>query len=283
MRNLLNFIIRFSSWFVFAFLAATSCVLIVRGNTYQQSVYLTSANAVTSGVNSAVSEVDAYFGLRDANRRLEEENAKLQAEVFNLRNDIAYLSTQIPDTTHTHAADRFGYVAATVINNSTRFPRNYFTINKGRADGVEPGMGVANHDGVVGIVNVVGEHTARVISVLSRGQNFSVRLNGSEFVGSLTWRGNDPTVAVMEEVPRHARFHIGDTVVTSGFSTTFPEGIPLGTVISRVRGRDENFFTLKVRLAPNFRTLGAVRVISDGLMNELDSLRSFDAEEDKRL
>lgn len=260
-----------------------SCVLIVRGNTYQQSIYLTSANSVTSAITSTVSDVGSYFGLREANKRLEAENAELQAQVFNLRDRIASLSTLVNDSSPTYATNRFGYVAATVINNSTRFPRNYFTINKGAADGVAPGMGVTNRDGVVGIVNVVGAHTARIISVLSRGQNFSARIKGSEFVGSLTWRGGDPTVAVMEEVPRHAQLHIGDTVVTSGFSTTFPEGIPLGTVVSRVRGRDENFFTLKVRLAPNFRTLGAVRVISDGLKSELDSLQTFDAEEDKRV
>ena len=83
-------------------------------------------------------------------------------------------------------------------------------------------------------------------------------------------------MAYVEEVPRHVAYRVGDTIVTSGYSTTFPEGIPVGTVLSRVRGQDDNFFTLKIRLASDFKTLGTVRVIKDELKAELDSLMVSD-------
>lgn len=204
-------------------------------------------------------------------------NDQLENEVLNLRNEIAELKTLLGDTALSSViGPRFDYVAASVINNSTRHPRNYFTINKGANDGIEPGMGVVDHNGVVGIVNVTGRHTSRIISLLNETQHFSVRLKNTPYVGTLTWRGNDSGTAYMEEVPRHVMFHIGDSIVTSGFSTTFPEGIMVGRVMNRVRTADDNFYILKVRLSSDFKTLGQVRVIKDKIKNELDSLGQFD-------
>ena len=78
-------------------------------------------------------------------------------------------------------------------------------------------------------------------------------------------------------MPRHVKYHVGDTIVTSGYSTTFPEGIPVGVIISQIKTSDDNFFTLKVRLASDFPQLGTVRIIKDNIKNELDSLEKFDA------
>lgn len=278
MRNLLNFIIRYSTWFVFLFYVLISCVLLFTHNRLQQSVYLTSANAVSSQVFGTWTNLTGYFALRQINESLQESNARLENEVLNLRNQLAQLRTQVSDTAsfsdHSHL--RFDYETAAVINNSTRHPRNFFTINRGSAEGIHPGMGVVDQNGVVGIVNVTGTHTSRVVSLLNETQHFSVKLLGTPYVGSLTWRGEDPTVAYVEEVPRHVQFHAGDTIVTSGYSTTFPEGIPVGTVMNRVKGQDDNFYILKIRLASGFRTLSTVRVIKDELKAEMDSLQTFD-------
>lgn len=255
-------------------------MLLFSFNTYQRSVWLTSANAVSSTVNGATSEVTRYFNLRQINQSLQTSNAELENRVLNLTNELQHLRAMTDDSiAYAGLPPRFGYVAASVINNSTRHPRNYFTINRGKSDGLVPGMGVVDQNGVVGIINVCGNHTARVISLLTKDQHFSVKLKGTTFVGSLAWKENDPRTAWVEEIPRHAYYHIGDTVVTSGFSTTFPEGIPVGTVMSQVRSTDGNFFTLKIRLTSDFNNLGTVRVIKDNLKTELDSLRAFDRKE----
>ncbi len=272
---------RYSTWFVFAFYVLVSLILLFSFNTYQRSVWLTSANAVSSTVNEATSTVTGYFNLREINRSLQASNAELENRVLNLTNELQHIRAMIDDSVaYSGLPPRFGYVAASVINNSTRHPRNYFTINRGQADGLAPGMGVVDQNGVVGIVNVCGKHTARVISLLTKDQHFSVKLKGTQFVGSLAWKENDPHTAWIEEIPRHARYHIGDTIVTSGFSTTFPEGIPVGIVMSQVRNSDGNFFTLKIRLSSDFNNLGTVRIIKDNLKTELDSLRTFDRKEE---
>ncbi len=275
MRNLLNFLIKYSTWFVFAFYVLISCILLVKTSKDHYSVYLSSANAIGGSIYRTTSEISNYFNLRQVNQSLQESNAKLENEVLNLRHLLSQYEVDAQDSSNYNVNKRFDYIGASVINNSTRHPRNHFTINRGSADGVMPGMGVVDQSGVVGIVDVTGNRTARVISLLNQNQHFSVKLKGSQYVGSLTWRGDDPSVAYMEEVPRHAKFHIGDTIVTSGFSTTFPEGIDIGTVMGKVKTNDDTFLVLKIHLASNFNSLGTVRVIKDALKHELDSISSI--------
>lgn len=281
MRNLLNFLIKYNTWFIFIFYVFLSCTLLFNGNNYyQQSVYLTSANNVSSSIYELTNSVSGYFDLREINNVLQQRNASLENEVLNLQNQLKYYVTMIDsDSTkiskiHSH---RFDYVIASVINNSVHKPKNYFTINKGANDGIRPGMGVVDQNGVVGIVNVVGNNASRIISLLNTTQHFSVKIKDTNYIGSLTWHEGNPSIAYVEELAQHMTFNVGDTIVTSGFSTTFPEGIPVGTVVSRIRTSDENFFTLKIKLLSDFPQLSIVRVIKDDFKEELDSLKQFDA------
>lgn len=278
MRNLLNFIIKYSSWFVFIIYVLISCALIVGNSSYRRSIYLTSANAVSSAVNGVSASVNGYFNLSQINKSLEQRTADLEAENLNLHEQLKEYQALSNDSAgnRVRVAERFHYILAPVISATTHHPRNYITISKGYLDGVKPGMGVVDHNGLVGVVNVSGPHTARIISLLNDAQHFSVKLKDTPFVGSLTWRGHDRKVAYLEELPRHAVYHTGDTVVTSGFSTAFPGGVPIGTVMNSVRGEDDNYVTLKVRLIPDFANMRAVRVIADAFRAEMDTLSRYD-------
>lgn len=276
MRNLLNFFIRYGAWFIFVFYVTVSCVILFTYNSYHSSIYFSSANAASSAIFGISSEITGYFNLREINASLEENNARLENEVLNLRYRLAELHTLNSDTTDFSGTPRYDYVAATVVNNNVRHPKNYFSINRGSEDGIRKGQGVVDHNGVVGIVNVTGKHTARVISLLNESQRFSVKLKNSDYIGSLAWKGGDPSVAYMEEVPRHTKFHPGDTVVTSGYSLSFPANIPVGVIMNRIKGADDNFYILKVRLLPDFKSLSTVRVINDNFKESLDSLSRYD-------
>ncbi|MCH5222510.1 MAG: rod shape-determining protein MreC [Muribaculaceae bacterium] len=281
MRNLLNFFIKHGAWFLFFLYVILSLLVLFTYNAYHASVYLSSANVVTSKIYEASSEVTGYFGLKEINKSLQANNARLENEVLNLRHHLAEYQTLNSDSASPFF-QRFDYVSATVINNNVRHPKNYFSINRGSKDGIESGQGVVDHNGVVGIVNVVGPHTARVISLLNEDQRFSVKIKNSEFIGSLNWKGGDPTIAYMEEVPRHAKFNPGDTIVTSGYSLAFPSDIPVGTVMNRIKGADDNFFVLKIQLTSDFKSLSTVRVIKDNFKQSLDSLSKFDKVDEKR-
>lgn len=277
MRNIFDFILRYSKWFVFTIYVVISCFLLVSHNRYQQSVYISSANVVSGNIFNIWSQVTGYFHLKSINESLQASNADLQNQVFNLKTQVAELEARLGDTVARDSqSERFDFISASVVNNNTRHPRNYFTLNRGSRDGVQPGMGVVDQNGVVGIVNVAGPHMSRVISLLNETQHFSVKIKGTSFIGSMVWKGSDATIGYVEEIPRHARYSIGDTIVTSGYSTTFPEGIPVGVILNRVRSQDDSFFTFKVRLTSDFNALSAVRVIKDIYKNEIDSLATFD-------
>lgn len=223
------------------------------------------------------SEITDYFNLKEINRELQASNARLENEVLNLRYQLAEFRTLLDDSLNYNLyVPRYDFISATVVNNNVRHPKNYFSINRGSNEGVRTGMGVVDHNGVVGIVNVCGPHNSRVISLLNENQKFSVKIKGTEFIGSLGWKGGDPNIAYMEEVPRHAKYNIGDTVVTSGFSLSFPADIPVGTIMNRVKGNDDNFYIIKVKLNSDFKSLNTVRVIKDNLKENLDSLSNFD-------
>lgn len=276
MRNLIAFILRYSSAFIFTFLFVISLALLASNGRFHSSVWFTSANAVSSGIYGMSNGITSYFNLRAINKSLQRSNAQLENEVLNLRFRLSVYESMLADSLDNSGTQRFDYILATVLNNGTRRPRNYFTIDKGEKDGVKGGMGVVDQNGIVGVVNVTGDHTSRVISLLNTTQHISVRLKNSDIVGSLVWKVNDPKIAYMEEVPRHTVFSIGDTVVTSGYSTTFPADIPVGIVIGRTKTDNDNFYVLKIRLASDFNTLSAVRVLKDAYKEEMDSLVKYD-------
>ena len=278
MRNLIEFILKYSVAFVFTILFVLSIVMLVSNGRFHSSVWFTSANSFSNKIYGMRNGVTGYFNLREINASLQQSNAQLENEVLNLRTQLAAYRSLVNDSSDFSNTKRFGYVIGTVLNNSTRHPRNYFTIDKGVKDGVKNGMGVVDQNGIVGIVNVAGDKTARVISLLNTTQHISVRIKNTNIVGSLTWKVNDPKIAYMEEVPRHSKFAVGDTVVTSGYSTAFPADIPVGVITGRVKTESDNFYVLKIRLASDFNTLSTVRVLNDSYKNELDSLRQFDIE-----
>lgn len=274
MSELLRFFVKYSSWFLFALYIVAGCVLLFSTNPFQHHVYLSSANIVSSGVYRAANSVTSYFSLRDINEDLQRRNSDLELEIYHLKDVIRNYQEQVHADTMTvdSALTRYHFLIAHVINNSINRSHNYITIEKGRLDGVEPEMGVIDQNGIVGIVNVVGDHTARLISVLNPYLRLSCKVKGEQQVGSLVWDGKNPGEAILEELPKHAKFIKGDTIVTSGYSSVFPEGVPVGTILSGTRDREDNFYTLRVKLFTDFSTLSTVRVIRDNMKEELTTV-----------
>lgn len=257
--------------------------MLFNNNPYQHHIYLTSASAVTSAVYKGANNVTSYFHLHDINEDLQLQCANLELEVLSLREQIrSYQEKYDIDSTNAPEGTRhFEFILAHVINNSISKPYNYITINKGSNDGIKPEMGIIDQNGVVGIVNLVGNNSSRVISLLNPNLRLSCKIKGNDNFGSLVWDGEDPTIAVLEELPRHTVFKEGDTVVTSGYSTVFPEGIPVGVILSNDKSLNENFFSLNVKLLTDFTKLSTVRVVRNNMKTELDSLEMSDYQDAK--
>ena len=274
MRGLIDFFVRHSGWAVFLLFATLSCVMLFRGNPYQQHVYMTSAGAVASAVYRTSNSVTGYFHLRGINEDLQQRTAQLEMELIDLRRQVRAAGEKIyGDSVPVDSALRqYRFIMAHVINNSIARSNNFITIDRGESDGVRPEMGVVDQNGVVGIVNVTGPHTARLISVLNSDLRLSCKVKGSDAFGSLVWDGKSPRRALLEEMPRHVEFALGDTVITSGYSVVFPEGIPVGRVVGHKRDDDDNFYSLSVELFTDFATLSTVRVIENFSKDEIESV-----------
>lgn len=278
MRSLFSFLVRYSSVFVFAFYVIISCVFLFDHNPYHHHVYMTSAGKLASSVYEEANTFTSYFHLRDINEDLQRRNASLETEVIGLRHQLRlYQEAAYADTmTVDEALNPYSFILAHVINNSISRPYNYITIEKGELDGIKPEMGVVDQNGVVGVVNIVAPHSARIISLLNPNFRLSCRVKGSDSFGSLVWDGATYEEAVLEELPKHTVFKQGDTIVTSGYSAVFPEGIPVGTVIGKARGSNDNFFTLRVKLLTDFSQLSTVRIVSNALKEEIERVETED-------
>lgn len=276
MKNLLYYLVKWWPWILFAIYVGLSCKLLFNSNPYQHSVYLTSANSIASGIYNVSANVRGYLNLRQINEDLQRRNAELELEALRLNERI--ISLEEMEIAKNMPADtlfnRYDFVIAHVINNSVNRPRNYITINKGELDGIRPEMGVVDRNGIVGKVNVVGPHSSRVISLLNSHLPISCKIKGTQLVGTLVWDGNDSREALLKELPRHSTFNPGDTIVSSGYSTTFPEGVPVGVILEEKKDYDDNFFTLKIKLFTDFSKLSTVRVVIDNMTEEIKAVEA---------
>ena len=280
MHNLIEFIKKHFHWLVFLILESVSMVMLFRFNDYQASVWLTSANDLAARVNQKYSDIMAYINLGDVNKHLTMRNVMLQRQVSELRVALAYMGADsaIIDEKQRNALEGYDIIPATVTSNTITKANNYIVIDKGEADGVRSEMGVVGGGGIVGIVYLTGKHYSLVIPILNSKSSISCRIRGHNFFGYLSWNGGHPLVAYLNDVPRYARFKVGDYVETSGYSSVFPPGLFVGKILSIEDSRDGMSFSVKVNLATEFAKLRDVCVVSNRDKAEIDTLRIHAAE-----
>ena len=264
MRNLLNFLLKYNYWFLFILLEVICFVLLFRFNNYQQSVYFTSANVVTGKVYEVSGSVSSYFHLKSVNEDLLDRNMLLEQQITNLENALRERQVDSVVVNSIRNLDNKDYqiCKAHVIRNSLNQADNYITLDKGSSSGIRPEMGVVDGNGVVGIVYKTSPNYSLVISVLNSKSSISCKIVGSEYFGYLKWEHGDSRYAYLKDLPRHAEFNLGDTVVTSGYSTVFPAGVMVGTVDDMSDSNDGLSYLLKIKLATDFGKLSDVRVIA---------------------
>ena len=277
MRNLLNFLLKYNYWLLFILLEVICFVLLFRFNNYQQSVFFTSANVVAGKVYEVSGGISSYFHLKSVNEDLLDRNMALEQQITNLENrlkDYRIDSITMNSIRYLEQAD-YKIFKAHVIRNSLNQADNYITLDKGSSSGIRPEMGVVDGNGVVGIVYKTSPSYSLVISVLNSKSSISCKIIGSEYFGYLKWEYGDSRYAYLKDLPRHAEFNLGDTVVTSGYSTVFPAGVMVGTVDDMSDSNDGLSYLLKIKLATDFGKLGNVRAISrsgQGEQRELENM-----------
>uniref|UniRef100_UPI003FEF29F8 rod shape-determining protein MreC n=1 Tax=Prevotella sp. TaxID=59823 RepID=UPI003FEF29F8 len=269
MRNLIDFLARHNHWFLFILHEVLSFVLLSQYHSYQGSVWFSSANAVSGKVFEWNASVTQYFSLVDVNKTLTERNIYLERQVEQLTEQLEKAgrdSTEI-ERMQTSVLKDCNTIPAKVVSCSLNKLNNFITIDKGYADGVRKDMGVVCGTGVVGIVYLVSEHYSVLIPVLSSVSNISCTIRSRGYFGYLHWKGGSPEEAYIDDIPRHARFKLGDVIVTSGYSSVFPPGIVVGKIKHVYNSANGLSYRLKITLSTDFGRLRDVCVINDKEMD----------------
>ena len=275
MRNLLEFLIKYYHWLLFVVLEVISVVLLFQYNSYQGSVWFSSANAVAGKVYETSASVESFLSLKKLNEELTLRNFYLERQVNELAKAYGELTkdTTVLERNGLLFLSKYKVIPAKVVYNSVNQLDNLITIDKGSKDGVAVDMGVACGSGVVGVVYLVSDHYAVVIPALnSTSSRISCAIRGRGYFGYLHWTGGDASRAYVEDIPRHAQFHRGEWVVTSGYSSIFPAGVMVGQIEKVFNSPDGLSYRLQVKLATDFGNLRDVFVINDNSIQEQSQL-----------
>ena len=270
MRNLLDFLVKYSYWFLFFVLEAVSFVLLFQFNSYQGSVWFSSANAVAGKLYETTSAVESYFQLSKINTELTQRNLYLEQRLYKLEKEK---SDSVADSTTENSLllkslQPYRLISAQVVNMKWGRKDNLLTIDKGEADGIKKDMGVVCGTGIVGIVYLTSAHYSIVIPVLNSQSNISCVIQGRGYFGYLHWTGGDISEAYVDDVPRHAHFKLYENVVTSGYSSVFPAGIMVGKILHVYNSADQMSYRLRVKLSTDFGRLRDVCVVDNTALSE---------------
>lgn len=270
MHNLIEFLAKYNHWFLFILLEVASFVLLFQYNSYQGSVYFSTANVVAGKVYEWNSAVETFFSLTKVNQELTHRNVYLEHQVKQLSDELVAATKDSLSLKRVQLSMLSNYrlMPAKVVDNSVDRRDNLLTIDKGEADGVRKDMGVVCGTGVVGIVYLVSRHYSVVIPVLSSQSNISCAIQGRGYFGYLHWLGGASDRAFVDDIPRHAHFKLYDDVVTSGYSSVFPPGVHVGKILHVYNSRDGLSYRLEVKLSTDFGNLRDVCVIDDATMKE---------------
>jgi len=271
MRNLIAFIRKYSFFFLFVGLEALAFYLILKNNHFQGSSFLNSTNKVAGGIYSKYSDLTEYVYLKEVNNDLSNENKLLRENQLGSFVKVFSENIIVKDTIYKR---KYLYTKAKVINNSTNKQNNYLTLSIGFNNGVKNGMGVIGPSGIVGVVKDVSANYSSVVSVLHRESKISVKLKKSDYFGSMQWDGEDYRLTGLKDIPNHVLLTEGDTVVTSGYSSIFPEGLPTAIIKTFEVPEGENFYEIKMQLLNDFRQLTYVYVVKNNTSMEVKQLES---------
>ena len=276
MRNIFLFIRRYFNFLLFLLLQVISVYLIVRYSNYHHAVFGSLTNSITGKVNSRYSSVQHYFHLRKTNDSLLKANEALYNK---LKSNYA-----LPDSASKTAVDsimvdslmqfrKYTYLGARVVSNSVSAQNNFIVLARGSARQVKEGMGVVDpNNAVVGIITEVTKDYAVVMSLLHKDSHISGKLQKSGETGTLNWDGKQPNLVTLTNIPKSAKVAKGDSIITSGFSTTFPRGLLIGRVEGVYTESSSNYYKVKFNTAANFYNLQYVYVIENAEQEAVNAL-----------
>lgn len=264
MRSLLNFLLRIHFLLLFILIEIFSITLLVNNNNFHKARFVNFTRQLAGNFYTKTSNFKQYLSLTEENKRLAEENNRLLNIIESTYKSDEIFFRSVNDTIYNQ---RYQYTRARIINNSINKKHNFLTLNKGSLQGLKSEMAVVADGSIVGVVKGVSKNYATVISLLNLDLRISSKVKKNGYFGSLNWSGQDYQTAILHEIPLHADIQVGDTIITSGYSSIFPEGILIG-FIRDFEEKSGSFYEIEVSLSTDFKKLSNVNVIGNLLQTE---------------
>jgi rod shape-determining protein MreC len=229
-------------------------------------------NEVIGVINTKYNNWSYFFRLKKTNALLTAENVALRnqlAQNFAPLDTTKKLGTLILRKDSLEKIRKFYYYPAKVVGNTFTLQKNYITIERGALQGVKKDMAAISPDGsIVGIVIEVNDNYSKIMSLLHRNSKVSAMLKRDKVAGTVEWDGSDPDILTLKNISKSAAPKIGDSVLTSPYSASFPAQLMLGRVTKVVVDPASNFLTLELKSATNFYNLEFIYLVENKRMNE---------------
>ncbi|KQR95368.1 rod shape-determining protein MreC [Chryseobacterium sp. Leaf180] len=252
-----------NAFFVFfLFLQIIALVLIFSKNAMQQSWLAGQTAAFNSWVSGYIDEGVSYLKLKQINEDLVAQNKALMTELYGKKGLKNPVFRKVHDTLG--GGQIYTFVDGDIVFNSINRRDNYFTINRGKRDGVLPQMGVIAPRGIAGIVINSTDSYSLVKSVLSVNKTrINAALKNSGYFGTLTWRGDNSRIMHLADIPKYVSLKVGDTIITDGKSAIFPKGVMIGTVAGYNVDNKTGFWDISVELSEKMGALSKIFVVKN--------------------
>lgn len=281
MFRLLSFLSDARNVLLFLLLEVVALVFIVRHNDRQRHAFGDAVLQTSSKIQEKRNEFDRYFMLDEENAALMRENIELRKQIARLEKRVnMYSGILMRDSIKWLAQDTilsremYRYIPCRAIRATTDRNYNYITLNKGSDHGVQIGMGLVSPQGVAGMVVHVSQSYSLALSMLNISFKLSAKVKRNENVGSFEWTGSSTRYGYLRYIPINAELHVGDEVVTSGYSTIFPEGFPIGKIAKIKPDPQSGAYEVEVALATDFNALSNLYLVPSVHKPQLDSLES---------
>ncbi|MGB3773658.1 MAG: rod shape-determining protein MreC [Leeuwenhoekiella sp.] len=266
MQQIINILVKYRNFLLFLVLLLLSLFFTIQSHSYHRSKFVNSANFLSGGIYTSLSDVSDYFDLKTHNAQLVEENRNLRQQLFN-RLDTVYVKKDSAAFDGTYQ-----FFKARVINNNYALRDNFITLRAGKRDSVIKDLGVITSKGIIGVIDQVSTKFSTVVSILNSNSQINAKLKKSGHFGILEWDGKDPNIVNLVDVQEKAPVAKGDTIVTGGMSTIFPEGIGIGTVSDFQLDASQNYYTIHIKLFNDMTNIGHVYIIKNMDRKEIETL-----------
>ena len=263
MKRIIQMLIKNHVFFVFIILLFISFNFIMKHNLIVESRLSKTSLELSGFIFNQEKKIKDYFFLRRINSQLLEEQKNLIQEIEILKKNTTSKLLHIDSIKSTVVITQ-----AKIVKNTWQKRNNFITIDKGDFHQITSNLGVINNNNLVGMTHTISNNFTTIISLLNTNWKVSAKIKKSGHYGTLNWDGDNYKLMELKDIPKNAPIKIGDTIVTSGYSNTFAEGLNIGVVEKYHVEEKTNFLNIAVKLFVDFTSIDHVYIINSDLQEE---------------